>query len=209
MMNPNYFKKVQQNYDRLSGYYDLVSGMAEFSILRRAIELLNIRKIENLLDIGCGTGKGLNEFRKLNQDATSLVGIDLSFKMCLKAAQKNKGIFNANGLDLPFKSSTFDAVVYCFSLEIIPEEFIVSALADCRRVLKPKGVVCAVCMADESNKNIVNDLYLWAHKKFPYVIDCRPISAIQLFNENEFTIVEREMHSLFGLPVEILLAEKN
>ena len=207
-MNPEFIIQVQQNYDRLSGFYDLLSGTAELTIIRRAINLFKARKIEKLLDIGCGTGKGLIEFRKSINNTTSLVGIDLSFKMCHKALHGNKGVANANGLDLPFNSNTFDAVIYSFSLEIIPEEFIGSALADCLRVLKPDGVVCVVCMAETPIKNGVYGLYLWVHNKFPNVVDCRPISIFQLLNQNGFKIVENEIHSLFGLPVEIVLAEK-
>jgi demethylmenaquinone methyltransferase/2-methoxy-6-polyprenyl-1,4-benzoquinol methylase len=207
-MNPKYFRQVQQNYDRLSSFYDLLSGKAELAIFRRAIDLLRPRKIESLLDIGCGTGKGLFEFRKSKSNVTLLAGIDISFEMCRKASIKDNEITTANGLGLPFKSSAFEAMVYSFSLEIIPEDFIRTALDECLRVLKPGGVACIISMSDMPNKSLVSDLYSWAHKTFPKVVDCRPISVFQLLDENRFMIIEKEIRNLFGLPVEIVLAEK-
>jgi ubiquinone/menaquinone biosynthesis C-methylase UbiE len=207
-MNSKSFKQVQQNYDRLSGFYDLLSGKAEAEIFRRASDLLRSRKIERFLDIGCGTGKGLSKFKKTNPSTISMFGIDLSLKMCRITSKKNIGTANANGVALPFKSSVFDAVIYSFSLEIFPEEFIKPALDECLRVLKPGGVVCVICMADEPGKNLVHGLYLWANRTFPKIVDCRPISVLRLLNKSQFMIIEKEIRNLFGLPVEIVLAEK-
>lgn len=207
-MNPKNFIKIQRNYDRLNSFYDLLSGKAELTILRRAITLLKEIKIEKLLDIGCGTGRALIDFRKSLQKVTLLAGIDLSFKMCRKAAHQNNCITCANGVALPFPAETFDALLFSFSLEIIPEIYISQALSECAQVLKPNGVVCVVCMAQALKRNAINNLYLWAHHKFPNVVDCRPISAIQLLDENGFAVIENATCSLWGLPVEIVLAKK-
>lgn len=207
-MNPNNFKQIQRNYDRLSGIYDLLSGEMELSILRRAITLLKKRKIEKLLDIGCGTGRALIEYSKSFQKVSLLAGIDLSFLMCRKALYRNNRITCANGLVLPFHAAAFDAIVSNFTLEIFPDDCISKVLSDCVRVLKPDGVVCIVCMAKALKRNVMYDLYLWAYRKFPNVVDCQPISAVQLLNENGFTIIENESHNLWGLPVKIVLAKK-
>ena len=202
------FKHIQRNYDLLSSFYDLLSGQAESEIFHRVIDLLRSRKFESLLDIGCGTGKGLAEFEKEYSGKTSLMGIDLSLKMCQKAIKKNKRIANANALNLPIKASTFDAIIFSFSLEIIPEKFINLALDECVRVLKPRGIVCITCMAEVPDKNFISVLYLWAHKKFPKVIDCQPISALHFLDKNRFMIFKEEISHLYGLPVEIIMAEK-
>ena len=193
MMTSKSFNQVKQNYDRMSGFYDLLSGRAESAIFQRAVDLLRSRKIDWLLDIGCGTGKGLIELKNNNPGTTSYVGVDLSFKMCRKAAQKHLEITNSNALDLPLKPSIFDAVIYSFSIEINPEELIKIVLDECLRVLKPGGVVCVICMADLPSKNFVYGLYLWAHKKFPKVVDCNPISIFHFLNEKSFMIIHKEI----------------
>ena len=208
MMTPEYFSQVKRNYDRLSGFYDLLSGQAESAIFQRAVDLLRSRKIERLLDIGCGTGRGLVELKNNAPDSASYVGVDLSFKMCRKALQKNLEVMNSNVLVLPFISSSFDAVIFSFSIEIIPEELIRLVFDEGSRVLKPGGVVCVICMADAPTRNFISRLYSWAHKKFPKVVDCRPISILQFLNENQFMIKHKEIRALYGMPVEIVMAEK-
>ncbi len=61
-------------------------------------------------------------------------------------------------------------------------------------------------MSDTPNRSLVSDL-IQAHKHSK-VVDCRPISVFQLLDENRFMIIEKEIRNLFGLPVEIVLAEK-
>ena len=208
MMTSKYFNQVKRNYDCLSDFYNLLSGRAETAIFLRVVDLLSSRKIGSLLDIGCGTGKGLVEIKKHDLGAISYVGVDLSINMCRKTLQKDLNVTNSNALDLPFRNSIFDAVIYCFSIEIIPEELIMPVLGECYRVLKPGGVVCIICMADLPGKNSISKIYSWARENYPKVVDCRPISISHFLIENRFMIIHKEVQELYGLPVEIAMAEK-
>jgi ubiquinone/menaquinone biosynthesis C-methylase UbiE len=207
--DPNYYQQVQQNYDRLSGIYDLLSGKAELLILQKAIDRLKVRKINQMLDIGCGTGKALFEYGKAFQGGTLITGIDLSLKMCQKAHQQNRRVICSNGIALPFPKGIFNAITFNFSLEISPNTEIKQLLSECDRVLLPEGLICAVHMAVPSKRNIISDLYFWAHQNFPRVVDCRQISINQLLSEMEFKVFENSSHSLWGLPVQIILARKD
>jgi demethylmenaquinone methyltransferase/2-methoxy-6-polyprenyl-1,4-benzoquinol methylase len=128
--------------------------------------------------------------------------------MCRKASQRKLEVVNSNALDLSFKSSTFDAMIFCFSIEIIPEVLIKPVLDESFRVLGQGGAICFICMADVPNKKLISRLYSWAHKEFPEVVDCRPISISLFLDENRFMIIHREIRALYGLPVEIIMAEK-
>jgi len=208
IMNANNFKQIQRNYDRLSNFYDVLSGKAELLIQRKAVAKLKERKIKKLLDIGCGTGRFLVEVRKSAKQVILPVGIDLSFGMCRKASRQKNSIACANGHTLPFNAAVFDAVTFNFSLEIFPEDCITPLLGECARVLGPDGFICVVSMAKAPGRNVMSSLYLWAHLQFPAVIDCQPISAVQLLGENGFKIIENETCRLWGLPVDIALAKK-
>jgi hypothetical protein len=51
-------------------------------------------------------------------------------------------------------------------------------------------------------------MYLWAHKHMPKVVDCRPIYTRRSLENAGFEVVEERLMSMWGLPVEIVLAEK-
>ena len=51
-------------------------------------------------------------------------------------------------------------------------------------------------------------LYEWLHRKWPGWLDCRPILARRAVEDVGFHIVEATELSLWGLPVEIVLATK-
>ncbi len=120
-MTLKYCNKGKRNYYRMSCFYDLFSSRAESELFHHAMILLKQRKMKNLLDIGCGTGKGLVELKDFYPSEVSSVGSDLSYKICNKAAQQKLRIINADALDLPFKASIFDAVIFNFSIEINPD----------------------------------------------------------------------------------------
>ncbi len=87
-----------------------------------AFSLFKVKPGMYLLDIGCGTG---NFSIKLAQLGASVVGIDVSQKMLVKAHEKAKlSKINIefklmNGLELEFLDNTFDGVFSMAAIEFI------------------------------------------------------------------------------------------
>lgn len=52
----------------------------------------------------------------------------------------------------------------------------------------------------------ISNLYEWGHRKFPQLLDCRPIFVQQALEDSGFEIVDANLISLWGLSVEIVLA---
>ncbi len=144
-----------------------------------------------------------------------MYGIDLSKGMLrvtqnrLNAAGLNKQVVleQGNAAKLPFESSFFDAVFMSFTLELFPSASIPLVLAECRRVLKQDGRLGLVSMAESSRPTLTQNLYLWAHRTFPKVVDCRPIPAVNLLKKAEFEIVQHENARLGGVVVSVILAK--
>ena len=215
--DPTHFlNQVRKNYDRLSSIYDFISGNSELKITRRVIEHMGKRQPEKILDIGCGTGNSLIEIKKDLKNQTHILGLDLSYKMCQKARNKLNGlegsadadVICSNALSAPYAENSLNAILLSFTLELLPGELMGSLLDEIARLLVRDGYLYVIHMAEEETNSIISNLYKRAHKKFPRLIDCRPISATNILERRGYKILYSQMVRLWGLPVGILEATK-
>ncbi len=95
-----------------------------------------------ILDIGCGNGRNLVPFAKLNFEC---YGVDFSKNMIEIARKKFerlglKCVFQtAHATDLPFKDESFDYVICIAVLHHLKKAECEKALSEIRRVLKNNG----------------------------------------------------------------------
>ncbi len=52
-------------------------------------------------------------------------------------------------------------------------------------------------------------LYEWGHRRFPRLLDCRPIFVQRALEAARFSTQAAQTASLWGLPVEIVLGRKS
>ncbi len=209
------FNQIRKNYDRLSGWYDLIEGWGEKSICVNAINLINVQSGEKVLEIGSGTGLNLLRISQA-VERCEITGLDLSYKMCqqskMKASRKKDStvkFVNGNAIQLPFPENHFDVLFMLFTLEIIPDEYLSFAMSECGRVLKSSGRLCIVAISKEKMSRMMMRLYLWSVQHFPDIVDCRPIDLESILKNAGFVSSINKFHSLWGLPVRILLANKS
>jgi len=100
-------------------------------------------KIENILDVGCGTG---SQLRRLARTGIRCTGVDRSDGMLRVARKKSSGIdyIQADATALPFRDQQYQAVMISLALhEKSPEEGRL-ILREMLRVLKPDGYLIIV-----------------------------------------------------------------
>jgi demethylmenaquinone methyltransferase/2-methoxy-6-polyprenyl-1,4-benzoquinol methylase len=209
-------QEAKKNYNRLSGAYDYLSGPFEHRHTAKAVELLSPAGGELVLEIGFGTGRALEEITGLVGDEVEVVGLDLSSGMARRTRSRLRkaGIRNAclsigDAVNLPYREQVMGSTLISFTLELFDTPEIPLVLTGTRRVLKPGGKLAVVCLSKETGEPLALKLYEWGHRKWPALIDCRPIYGERSVMEAGFQIVEAEKPRMMGLPLEIVVAEKS
>jgi ubiquinone/menaquinone biosynthesis C-methylase UbiE len=113
-----------------------------------------------------------------------------------------------SALHLPYAAASFDEVFSSFMLDLIDTPDIPIVLGEMGRVLKPGGRVGLVSMSKACEGNVVVKVYERFHRWLPKLIDCRPIylqSAVELAG---LQCEVRQTRSMWGIPVEIVIATK-
>ena len=200
-------EQAKKSYDKLSKFYDFLAGPFEGKYRARALEHLNIKKGEVVLEIGFGTGHCLEEIAKRVGEEGKAYGIDLSSGMLeiTKKRLKKAGLLEkvelqcGDAAKLPYEEKKFDAVFMSFTLELFDTPEMPEVLNEIKRVLKPNGRLGVVSMSKENGKSKLLGLYEWAHNKFPKYVDCRPIYVEQSIKNVGFEIKHKEKIKLFGL----------
>ena len=200
-------------YNRLSRVYDLLAGSSETQFMHLGLEMLAVGAGETVLEIGCGTGKAVWE---LCHHAGRVYGLDLAPGMLQVAHERllkdnlegRVHLLCGDGAALPYSDHSFSALFMSFTLELFDTPEIPLVLAECHRVLQPGGRLGVVALLKTVHSGRVVRLYEWFHDHFPTYVDCRPINAQEMIQAAGFKLEKRQETSMWGLPVELVMAWK-
>jgi len=127
-----------------------------------------INKTDNILDLGCGTGRTTFALNRLN--FTNITGVDITPEMIHKAHELNKD-FNTDikfkigdATSLKFKDSVFDVVIFSFNglMSIPGSNHRAFAVKEINRVLKASGVFIFTTHDREEEQQF---LKFWSEEK--------------------------------------------
>jgi SAM-dependent methyltransferase len=126
---------IAEEFDRRAATYD-GSEMHRWQA-QRAVQLLDLRPGQRMLDIATGTGLAARAAVELGK-RTTVVGIDLSRQMLAVAQKKSPPrwcrYIQADAQRLPFRADTFDALVCVAAIPYFPD--FRAALKEWRRVAR-------------------------------------------------------------------------
>jgi ubiquinone/menaquinone biosynthesis C-methylase UbiE len=202
------------SYDRMSKWYDLLAGSSERKFTEVGLQKLDVKAGEKILEIGFGTGHSLLALARRVGTTGKAYGIDLSEGMSQVASER----LSKNGMSdrvelhcgdatqLPFPDNFFDAVFMSFVLELFDTPELPLVMHECRRVLNGAGRIGVVALSKK--ERITVRLYEWFHMRFPAYVDCRPIFARQTVEAAGFQVADITEMVMWGLPVDIIIANK-
>lgn len=131
--------------DWMADYYDLITFAERSQFRRRQIELMELRKGDRVIEIGCGTGV-LSILSKifLGKDG-DVIGLDISPRMIKNAKKKSDSLglnidfITASADEIPYPNSSFDLVISSLMFHHLPVQIKGAAFQEILRILKPGG----------------------------------------------------------------------
>ncbi len=210
-------EQARQFYDRISHFYDYISGPFERKYAFRALDLLAVREGESILEIGFGTGHCLEKIAGSIGESGRAYGLDISQGMLevtqsrmMKAQLLDRvELFCGDASRLPYENDVMDGTFMAFTLELFDIPEIPKALGEIKRILKPGGRIAVTSLSKISGVSLMVHLYEWVHIKWPEYADCRPIFLEESIQAAGYQIQSSQTAKLFGLPVEIVVALNN
>ena len=135
-------KVAHRVYESLTPLYDAVCGASLHAGRRRAMALLAPEAGERILEVGVGTGYGVNDY----PSGCEVVAIDLSRAMLDRAARRvdrgHRGMIAFAQMDagrLALPDYSFDAVYVPYTINVVPDPVAVGK--ELLRVCVPTGRV--------------------------------------------------------------------
>jgi tRNA (uracil-5-)-methyltransferase TRM9 len=140
-MQPAYRLTAQKTWDAIADSFDTTRQKP----WKYCLDFISSLKDKDVVaDLGCGNGRHLFPCA---EQCSSVFGVDISLKMLSIVQQKlriksfrNVSLVHSDVVQLPFRDSIFDAVLFIASLHNIQgKEYRQTALKNVARVLKPQG----------------------------------------------------------------------
>ena len=207
-------ERVPRMYTRLAPVYEAWARATESKARRRVLELASVRPGEDVLEVATGTGVQLVRLAGANPGGRT-AGVEISEGMLAQTRRRLEDaglageveVIEGSALELPVADESFDLLVNGYMLDLLPRDDIPRALAEFRRVLRPRGrLVLSNMTKGERRRHRIWD---WAYGRgFVVTANCRGVLAAPVLRELDFSVVWREYLSQMLFPTEIVTAYK-
>jgi demethylmenaquinone methyltransferase/2-methoxy-6-polyprenyl-1,4-benzoquinol methylase len=152
------FTRIAHRYDFMNR---LMTGGQDIRWRKEVIRLAQIKPSASVLDLGAGTGDLAREALKQNPQA-HITAADFTLEMMRVGRKPNDPPYSAaDALNLPFKDSTFDAVVSGFLMRNVTN--VNRTLMEQHRALKSGGRI-VILDTTRPMENILS-LFIWVHMR--------------------------------------------
>lgn len=176
----------------IAKYYDKVMNMGSggryTSFIEKAIKEMSIESADNILDLGCGTGRNAALMASYLGEQGKITGLDISPDMEQQFLQRFQNSSNVEfinqRIDIAFDlNQQYDIVFISFVIHGFPHEIRSQVVQNALNHLKPGGSFYILDFA-EFDMNVMP----WFHRKVFQAIECK----------YAFDYIERDWKAILG-----------
>ncbi|MBR9689920.1 MAG: class I SAM-dependent methyltransferase [Candidatus Altiarchaeota archaeon] len=139
-----YFRKWAKKYDKETASY----GYNPKNLIKPFLK--DIGKRATVLDIGCGTGKGLEATKNLCEAS---LGVEPVEKMAVQAEKRGFTVFRMKGEDVGKINAKFDLITLFASIDFVDSQRVARG---CKDVVSKDGVVF-LTVEPENEVRVIKD----------------------------------------------------
>lgn len=144
--------------DRKYGYGGYKYDGRWRSVVKRMKDYYNLQENSSILDIGCGKGFMLHDFKELMPNCT-VVGVDVSAYAIENAMKSVKPFLKtASAEKLPYPDKSFDLVISINTIHNLPIERLKKALCEIERVSRCNSYITVDAWRNEQERE---NLFKW------------------------------------------------
>jgi len=180
--------------------------------IKAVVKAMNIQSDENILDLGCGTGRNACLMHTYLGENGSITGMDISEEMGdqfkKNCATYNNVVFKNQRVDIPFSDGKhFDTVFMSFVLHGFPHDVRLSVLQNIFDSLEAGGRFCLLDFSEFRMKDMPPH-HRWVFKTFEckYAFDFVERDWKNILTEAGFA--DFDEHFWFKKYVRLLIAKK-
>ena len=172
-----------------------------------------------ICELGCGTGRLAARLLRdhLARDCHYL-GLDLSTTM-VRLAQKRLWPWSDRAAvvqvdaapDIPLADGAFDRFIATYVIELFEHDEALAVMSEAHRILGKSGLACLTSLgqAQTPMSRLVCDLWNRIYTWRPTLVGgCRPIALETILNSNDWSVNHHGVTVRWGVPCEIVVAER-
>ena len=210
--------EARRVYDRIGAKQD-TQAFYEDVATRKLVAHSNFGSAESVFEFGCGTGRFAEGLLREHLGAEARYrGIDLSETMVglatIRLAEFGERAavrLTEGGPPASELADSCDRFVSNFVFDLLSNEDIAAVITEAHRMLRPGGLICLSSLSPGHgplSRGVIR-VWSWIHRLEPRLVGgCRAVDLAAFLEDGRWKLRHRLAEAPFGLPLEVVIAER-